>query len=125
MTLVHVPLMGGAVSSLGPTDTAFGDRSAPYMLSVDGNWLDAADADREIAWVRGVIDQAERHSTGMPYLNFSGDDASDHELVQAAFGENLTRLRGIKKTYDLPLVVVLLFWTTPPAANASAMVGGK
>jgi hypothetical protein len=42
LTLVHVPTMGGAASPVDPADTAFGDRSAPYMLSVDGNWGDSA-----------------------------------------------------------------------------------
>ncbi len=40
MSIVHVPLMGGAVSRVGAHETALGDRSAPWMLSVDGNWLD-------------------------------------------------------------------------------------
>lgn len=100
MTLLHVPLMGGAVSRPGPADTAVGDRSAPYMLSVDGNWLDPADADGEIAWVREVIRETERFSNGMPYLNFSGDEPDNRDLVQAAFGDNLSRLRDIKTTYD-------------------------
>jgi FAD/FMN-containing dehydrogenase len=100
MTLVHVPMLGGAMSRIGPTETAFGDRSAQYMLSVDGNWVDG-DADAHIAWVRNVIAEARRFGTGGTYLNFDAPDEGEApRLVEAAFGENLARLRVVKRTYD-------------------------
>jgi FAD/FMN-containing dehydrogenase len=99
LTLVHVPLMGGATSRLGATETAFGDRSAPYMLSVDGNWVEPDHAQAEIAWVRETIDEAQRFSSGT-YLNFGGDEPDASAAVEAAFGENLPRLREIKQKYD-------------------------
>lgn len=93
-------MMGGAVSRVGPTETAFGDRSAPFMLSVDGNWFEPKDAEAEKAWTRNVIGEAERFSTGMAYLNFSGDAPGDAGLVQSAYGQNLDRLQQLKKKYD-------------------------
>jgi FAD/FMN-containing dehydrogenase len=101
-TLVHVPMMGGAASRPGPDETAFGDRSAEYMLSVDGNWTDPAEAERVIAWVREAIRGAEELETGGgTYLNFSGDDPQESaEAVEAAYGQNLQRLRKLKGRYD-------------------------
>jgi hypothetical protein len=101
-TLIHIPMMGGAVSAVAATDTAFGDRSAPFMLSVDGNWTDRSDDDRQIAWVRGVMADAERFGTGQTYLNFSGADAGGSEtgVLTAAFGANLKRLQVLKQKYD-------------------------
>lgn len=101
-TLVHVPMMGGAAGRVGPEETAFGDRSAPYMLSVDGNWTDPAEAEMVIDWVREAIRRAEELDVGGgTYLNFSGDDPEESaEAVQAAYGENLERLRELKSVYD-------------------------
>jgi FAD/FMN-containing dehydrogenase len=98
LTLVHVPLLGGAMGRVAPTETAFGDRSAPYMLSIDGNWTDGED-ERNIEWVRDVIREAERFTTGGTYLNFSVSDESEG-LVEAAYGANLAKLRDLKRKYD-------------------------
>jgi FAD/FMN-containing dehydrogenase len=102
LTLVHVPMLGGAMSRMAPTATAFGDRSVPFMLSVDGNWVDLADTADNVAWVREVIGQVEGFSVaGGTYLNFSGqEETAAAELVRAAYGENLQRLAEVKKRYD-------------------------
>ncbi|WP_271221048.1 FAD-binding oxidoreductase [Streptosporangium carneum] len=114
-TMVHVPLLGGAVGRVGPRDTAFGDRDAHSMLSVDGNWVDHRGTADHVAWVRHVIDRAEEFSTGGTYLNFDSDDPSKApELVPAAFGENLRRLTEIKKRYD-PQNLFRLNANIPPA----------
>jgi FAD/FMN-containing dehydrogenase len=100
-TMVHVPLLGGAISHLGREATAYADRDATAMLSVDGNWRDHHDAADHIAWVRNVIDEAAALSTGGSYLNFDStapEEAPD--LVQAAFGDNLQRLTEVKRRYD-------------------------
>lgn len=102
VTLVHVPLMGGATSRVAAGETAFGDRSAPYMLSVDGNWWDPDDRERVTAWVRETVSEVE----GLPasrgtYLNFDGEAAGGtDELVRSAFGDNFERLQALKQRYD-------------------------
>jgi len=98
LTIVHVPMLGGVMSRVAGTATAFGDRSAPFMLSVDGNWVDPADTADNVAWVRDVISEVEGFSAaGGTYLNFSGrEEAAAAELVQAAYGDNLQRLAGVK-----------------------------
>jgi FAD/FMN-containing dehydrogenase len=99
--LIHVPIMGGATASVAPEDTAFGDRSAPFMLSFDGGTYDPAKFDEVREWVRDSIAAAHRLDVaGGAYLNFSGDDASDERVVQQQFGGNLERLRAIKQQYD-------------------------
>lgn len=100
-TIVHVPQMGGATSRVGSTETAFGDRSAAYMLSVDGNWWDPADADRVTRWVREFVEEvgALPEASGT-YLNFSGDADGAPHLLDAAFGDNLEKLARVKRDYD-------------------------
>lgn len=99
--LVHVPLMGGATSRVGAADTAFGDRSAPWMLSVDGNWTDPANADTVIEWTCDFVAEATKLAgAGGAYLNFSGDESTATGVVREQFGENLKRLTELKKKYD-------------------------
>ncbi len=111
LTLVHVPQLGGAISRVGADETPIGDRDAPYMLSVDGNWVNHAEAETQIAWVRQVIGEAERFSTGGTYLNFGGQDSTD---VRAAFGGKLQRLSELKNKYD-PRNLFRVNWNIPPA----------
>ncbi len=100
-TLIHVPIMGGATAAVPAGDTAFGDRSAPFMLSFDGNTYDPAKFDEVRDWIRDSIEAARRlDGVGGAYLNFSGDASTDQHDVQQQFGGNLDRLRTIKQQYD-------------------------
>ena len=99
--LIHIPIMGDATASVSTGDTAFGDRSAPFMLSVDGNTYEAKNFEKTRQWVKDFIaDVQNLHGAGGAYLNFSGDDATEHAVVQAQFGQNLERLARLKKKYD-------------------------
>lgn len=101
MTLVNTLHMGGAIGALGAEDTAFAERSAPFMVSVDGNWSDpAADAEM-INWVRSAWEDIGKYGTGGVYLNFTGiADESIRSGVDEALGRNLRRLAEVKATYD-------------------------
>jgi FAD/FMN-containing dehydrogenase len=99
--LIHVPIMGGATAAVPADATAFGDRSAPFMLSFDGGTHDPAKFDEIREWVREAIEGACRlDGAGGAYLGFSGDAAGDTEVVEQQFGDNLDRLRSIKAQYD-------------------------
>jgi FAD/FMN-containing dehydrogenase len=99
--LIHIPIMGGATASVPAGDTAFGSRSAPFMLSVDGNTYEAKNFETVRQWVKDFISDVQNLSgAGGAYLNFSGDDATEEAVVQAQFGQNLERLAGLKKKYD-------------------------
>jgi FAD/FMN-containing dehydrogenase len=101
LTLVHVPQIGGAVQRVGSDQTAFGNRSAEYIVSIDGSWSDPADNETNLAWVRGAFNEVSAlpSATGT-YLNFSGDAHLDSASSQAAFGGNLDRLARVKRVYD-------------------------
>lgn len=99
--LIHVPIMGGATAAVGPSETAFGDRSAPFMLSIDGGTYDPAKYDEVRSWVRDSIQAASQlDGAGGAYLGFSGDDATDEQVVRQQFGGNFDRLRAVKAKYD-------------------------
>ena len=101
LTLVNTFHMGGAIAAVDPEATAFAQRSAPFMVSIDGMWHDAAADDDMIAWTRAAWQAIAEHGNGSVYLNFTGlaEEARDAG-VDAAFGRNLTRLAEIKGAYD-------------------------
>jgi FAD/FMN-containing dehydrogenase len=101
LTLVNTFLMGGAINDVGPEDTAFHERSSPYMVSIDGMWADPGDNEANVGWVRSAWEDVSKFGTGSVYLNFTGlaDEAPDAG-VDSAFGRNLRRLAEVKGRYD-------------------------
>ena len=100
-TFVVTFLMGGAINTVGAQDTAYSERSATWMLSMDGNWTDPSDDDKVISWVRGAWAELHEHGTGTLYLNFtSAVEEGTTVGVESAFGKNLERLARIKAKYD-------------------------
>ena len=109
--------MGGAINRVGVEDTAYSERSANWMVSIDGNWEDAGDDDKVISWVRGAWAEVHEHGTGSTYLNFTGvADEAVTVGVESAFDKaNLQRLEEIKAHYD-PDNLFRLNNNIPPAA---------
>jgi FAD/FMN-containing dehydrogenase len=101
LTLVNTFHMGGAIGNVDPEDTAFSERSAPFMVSIDGMWTDPADNEANVAWVRSAWEQIGKFGNGGVYLNFTG--LAGEELtagVDSALGRNLRRLAEVKAKYD-------------------------
>jgi FAD/FMN-containing dehydrogenase len=101
VTLAALFHMGGAINRVGSSDTAYGERTAQWMSSFDGNWEDPNDNAANIAWVRDAFDQVARYGKGSTYTNFTGQaDETVDALARNAYGANTSRLRAIKKQYD-------------------------
>jgi len=101
LTLVVTFQMGGAINRVGATETAYAERSAPWMSSVDGNWENPADNEANIAWVRESFKLISPYSTGTTYTNFTGQaDETAGALAANAYGPNMARLRHVKTQYD-------------------------
>ncbi len=91
----------GASNRIGRSETAYWHRDAQYQVIIAGGWLNPADDERLIAWVR------EAHASMIPFaqnasfLNFAVVDEHDHtERIRAGYGDNYQRLAEIKATYD-------------------------
>jgi FAD/FMN-containing dehydrogenase len=91
---------GGAMSSVGETETAYGGRDAQFLVTAEANWSDPAQNDEAIAWAREVWDAMERYSTGGVYLNFPGLGEEKEALARAGYGANYDRLAELKAKYD-------------------------
>ena len=99
-TLVIVRHCGGAMSRVGAEETAFGDRSSEWMLSIDSSWTDPGEDDANIAYTRAFWDAALPYSDGKTYFNFPGLLEEGEAAVRASYGANHDRLARIKVTYD-------------------------
>jgi len=91
---------GGAMSRIGETETAYGGRDAPFLVTGEVNWTDPSQNDEAIAFGREFWAALERHSTGGVYLNFPGLGEEKEELVRAGYGVNYERLAALKAKYD-------------------------
>lgn len=95
---IELAYLGGAVARIGPQDTAFGDRSSPFVLNILGNWCDAADDAANIAWIRGLFAKVRPATTPGVYVNFMSGDEDDR--VPEAYGTRWERLVALKSRYD-------------------------
>jgi len=90
--------MGGAVSRVVPSATAFPHRNALFNFAVQTGWSDPGEDEELITWTREFHQSLSPFSTGGSYVNYMVQD--DNERLNAAYGENLGRLRRVKTKYD-------------------------
>ncbi len=112
---IHIQHLGGAVARVADDATAFGERSAPYLLNIVARWADSGTDDAQVGWARDLYAATEPFSTGGTYVNFlsAGDDR-----VAAAYGEaKYERLARLKDTWD-PTNVFRLNQNIRPAQAA-------
>jgi FAD/FMN-containing dehydrogenase len=89
----------GAVTRIGPTETAVPHREAGWNLLIPSVWTDPAETDANVAWTRETFAALQPHLAARRWLNYLGDDQAD-DATRAAYGPNYDRLREIKRRYD-------------------------
>ena len=94
---MHIHQMGGAVARAGADDSAFPDRSMPFLLNVVTGWHDAALTDAHVEWARSVVAATGEASTGRGYVNFQSDPGSGKGGYDA---EAYERLVALKREWD-------------------------
>jgi len=97
---IDVWFLGGAVSRVAPTSTAFFNRRHPIMIGIEANWGEQAESEANIAWARSLHQALQPFSGGGSYLNFPGYVEEQEEMLRGAYGENLERLTQVKTRYD-------------------------
>lgn len=95
---IFIEPLGGAISGVGATETAFPHREAAYSLGFQAGWEEPADDEINIAWAREAYDALKPFSTGGAYSNYI--DFDDEAKVAEAFGPNAARLKWVKDRYD-------------------------
>jgi hypothetical protein len=100
-TLSSIWNFGGGTARVPADATAFGDRSMPYMLSIDSVWTEPADDQVNITWTRDFWKRMQPHSHHeRMYLNFPGLNEEGERLLRNSFGANYRRLQAVKRKYD-------------------------
>ncbi len=99
MTAMLLEHFHGAVTRIGPTDTAVPHRNEGWNLLLPSVWLDPADTDANIAWTRETFAALRPHFGSGRWLNYLGDDQAD-DAIRAAYGPNYERLVEAKRRYD-------------------------
>jgi hypothetical protein len=96
---VAIEHLGGAISRVAPTDTAFSHRYAQHSFLAVGVAVDPADAGAVTAWSRKQWEAARPYLEEGVYVNYLSEDECATR-VRSAYGVNYERLRAIKAKYD-------------------------
>jgi len=97
-TQIELAYLGGAAGRVNASETAFGDRSAPFILNLLADWKDPADDAANISWVRNLFTLLRPSMNPGVYVNFMSGDEQDR--VPEAYQERWQRLVQIKTHYD-------------------------
>jgi len=97
-TQIELAYLGGAAARVAASETAFGDRSSPFVLNLLGNWSDPANDGANISWIRTLFVQLRPAMVPGVYVNFMSGDEGDR--VPEAYRGRWERLRAIKTAYD-------------------------
>jgi FAD binding domain-containing protein/berberine-like enzyme len=97
-TQIELAYLGGAAGQVAATETAFGDRSAPFIMNLLANWPDGSGDANHISWVRGLFNQLRPAMKPGVYVNFMSGDEQDR--VPEAYRERWDRMVAVKSHYD-------------------------
>ena len=112
---IELAYLGGAAARVGADETAFGDRSAPFIMNLIGNWPYAEDDAANVAWVRSLFAKLRPAMTPGVYVNFMSGDEDDR--VPEAYRNRWERLVAVKSCYD-PDNLFRLNQNVPPQKTA-------
>jgi hypothetical protein len=119
-TIIELAYLGGAAAQPGAQETAFGDRSAPFVLTLLANWADPADDAGHISWVRGLFSRLRPAMKPGVYVNFMSGDEQDR--VPEAYRERWDRMVAVKSHYD-PGNFFRLNQNVPPRGSTTRVHG--
>jgi FAD/FMN-containing dehydrogenase len=99
---VGVEHYGGAVSRVGPGETAFVHRGLPYNLLILAGWDDPTQDEVNIRWTRELWAAMRPFAVDAVYVNTLGDarDEGEERVRDAYAGATYDRLSSLKRTYD-------------------------
>src|SRR4029077_18347598 len=97
-TQIELAYLGGAAAGIAAEETAFGDRSASFIMNLLANWSDASADGANISWIRGLFDKLRPAMKPGVYINFMSGDEQDR--VPEAYHERWDRMVAVKTQYD-------------------------
>ncbi len=100
MILIAIWHLGGAMSRVDNSATAFTGRKSDYLFSVDCVWKDPNADEEVVTYARDYLKDMEPFSPGGLYVNFSGFGEEGEQLVKSTYGDSYEKLVKIKRKYD-------------------------
>ena len=97
-TQMELTYLGGAAEQVAAGETAFGDRSAPFITNLLANWQDATGDALHISWIRSLFQKLRPTMTPGVYVNFMSGDEQDR--VPEAYRQRWERMVAVKTEYD-------------------------
>jgi hypothetical protein len=97
-TQIELAYLGGAAALMPANETAFGDRSAPFIMTLLANWREPSADAGNISWIRGLFDKLRPGMKPGVYINFMSGDEQDRVLE--AYRERWDRMVAVKSHYD-------------------------
>ena len=97
-TQIELAYLGGAAAQVAANETAFGDRSAPFIITLLANWSDASADAENISWVRSLFNTLRPAMKPGVYVNFMSGDEQDR--APEAYQERWDRMVAIKSVHD-------------------------
>jgi hypothetical protein len=97
-TQIELTYLGGAAGQVAADETAFGDRSAPFITNLLANWADVADDALQMSWIRSLFQKLRPTMTPGVYVNFMSGDEQDR--VPEAYQQRWERMVSVKSHYD-------------------------
>ena len=91
--------LGGAVRRVPESESAFTLRQGDYNLAIVGRWTDPADAEKTIAWAKGLNKRLAPYSLDSTYVNYLPEDEGGR-VASIYGGARYQRLQDLKKKYD-------------------------
>ena len=113
-TQIELAYLGGQAARVAATETAFGDRSAPFIMNLLANWSDASGDAGNIHWIRELFNKLRPAMKPGVYVNFMSGDEQDR--VPEAYRERWERMVAVKTHYD-PSNFFRLNQNVPPRRN--------
>jgi hypothetical protein len=111
-TQIELAYLGGAWSHVAASETAFGDRSAPFIMNLLASWWEADADDLHISWARGLFNKLRPAMKPGVYVNFMSGDEQDR--VPEAYSARWDRMVAVKTKCD-PRNLFRLNQNVPPA----------
>ena len=97
-TQIELAYLGGAAGQVDARETAFGDRSAPFIMNLLANWAEPAEDAAHISWVAGCSLGCGQAMKPGVYVNFMSGDEQDR--VPEAYQERWERMLAVKSHFD-------------------------
>ena len=97
-TQIELAYLDGAAGRIAAHETAFGDRSAPFIINLLANWSEVSADAGNISWIRGLFNRLRPAMKPGVYINFMSGDEQDR--VPEAYQERWERMVALKTHYD-------------------------